>query len=903
MTVVKRSVGAVRHAYPASPGIVDVARMLWDFLYALSDVLRRCLLPVLFVAVLAALLYLPQSAEFFASVLQVCDVGAFGCRREFGVQANAVHFIVFELLMLGFSLCVWYAARTLASYRRPVVRERKRYTRLLQIWVPRVAGAVPLYLSSLVMLGPLAESASRPQLAAGLAFVGLLLLTPLMLRRRFSSMFSRRKMWWGLTVGALSVMFCSIQPLETHDVAWFVGSCGGVLVCYLIFVWQIEGLRLYRAAGMVLIELLTAYAFNGIGIASVSATPLQTWTWTVTVAMMLPSLYLMFVMFRHPAGMRRQGRHACRAIDKELRFSRLASRLVPQLPWRSVLLWLLAFGAVAAAAVLAALWPERAARLLFAPAALVLWLTLLLLATFGVLFIISLVLRFMLAAAVLLLILAPSVPPMAQRAPAALLPDGLCNDSAGICSPSQTVARQFEAWQALHGGAADREPIILVSSAGGGSRAAAHTASMLAKVDAATCGVFGDRIFAISAVSGGALGAAAYVASRHDLPRTVAERAACPGSPAQRAEQMNRLAVPLMTMTARDHLSPMLIRGLFRDLPASLVPPPLRPSDWGWGSDYFSRAGALAASWRTGYHDLLRRANYPAQTPEHFTSDLGSSPGAVDGSEPLLLLNAASAQDGRRVVMSRPLFCPLDGYCAAKPENLLANAIDSARFPLISPARNRDVYGWDAWQKTRMRVRRSLVDGGYADNSGTVTLLDVVEGLYEHGVDLGRVRVILITSNPDEGLPLEQVADYAATGLLAQLQAPLNTVIHARDGRTDGALQALRKRLSENQILYWPMTTATLNHLTPREAEQAAARRAPEVLAEQSLRGVSDTSRRHGHAAPLGWALSPEAAYWADSYAAQAYVAYAYPDHEHPFDYETDLIRQLHAGHGAAVKP
>ncbi|GJI92194.1 hypothetical protein [Duganella hordei] len=75
------------------------------------------------------------------------------------------------------------------------------------------------------------------------------------------------------------------------------------------------------------------------------------------------------------------------------------------------------------------------------------------------------------------------------------------------------------------------------------------------------------------------------------------------------------------------------------------------------------------------------------------------------------------------------------------------------------------------------------------------------------------------------------------------------------------------------------------------------------MLAEQSLRGVSDTSRRHGHAAPLGWALSPGAAYWANAYAAQAYVAYAYPAHEHPFDYETDLIRQLHAGRGAAVKP
>lgn len=606
----------------------------------------------------------------------------------------------------------------------------------------------------------------------------------------------------------------------------------------------------------------------------------------------------MFVMFRQPAGIRRWGRRACRAIDVELRFSHRAGALVPQLPWRGVLLWLMAFVGVLAISVWAALYPEQAAVAMFAPAAMVLWMILLLLAAFGFFFVISLVLRFMLSVALLVLLLVSSAPPMALRASTAPMPEGLCNDGTGLCTPSQAVARQFDAWQARHGGTADQAPIILVASAGGGSRAAAHTAGMLAKVDTATCGVFGDRIFAISAVSGGALGAAAYAALRRDLPQTAAYRAECWAKPEARARQLDRQAKPLMAMAAKDHLSPTLIRWLFRDLPASLVPAPLRPSSW-TGADYLSRGGALTDSWRTSYLDILKWAKYPAETPNHFSAAPALKAGAVDGGGPFVLLNATSAQDGRRVVLSQPLFCPLDGYCAANPESLLDSAIDSARFPLLSPARNRDAYGWDAWRGERIRGVRSLVDGGYADNSGTVTLLDVVNGLLQHGVDKRRIRVILITSNPGEGLPLEHVADYADGGLLAQLQAPLSTVVHARDGRIDGALAVLRERLAPSQIVYWPMTQMTLNYPAPKEAARLAALRAPELLAAQQLHGASGWVLKRGHAAPLGWALSPDAAYWANSYAGEAYVAYAYPDREHPFDDETDLIRELHAGHAA----
>lgn len=85
---------------------------------------------------------------------------------------------------------------------------------------------------------------------------------------------------------------------------------------------------------------------------------------------------------------------------------------------------------------------------------------------------------------------------------------------------------------------------------------------------------------------------------------------------------------------------------------------------------------------------------------------------------------------------------------------------------------------------------------------------------------------------------MAQLANYADVGLLAQLLAPLTTAFHARDGRADGALHALRKRLTAKQILCWPMTAATLNHLAQQAAQRRAERHAAETVAAQALHGV-----------------------------------------------------------------
>jgi hypothetical protein len=73
-----------------------------------------------------------------------------------------------------------------------------------------------------------------------------------------------------------------------------------------------------------------------------------------------------------------------------------------------------------------------------------------------------------------------------------------------------SVAEAYAIWRDRHRDLQD--PLILMASAGGASRAAYWTGTVLRAFDDRTEGTFFDHVFAISSVSGGTLGAVGYVA-------------------------------------------------------------------------------------------------------------------------------------------------------------------------------------------------------------------------------------------------------------------------------------------------------------------------------------------------------------------------------------------------------
>ncbi len=395
-----------------------------------------------------------------------------------------------------------------------------------------------------------------------------------------------------------------------------------------------------------------------------------------------------------------------------------------------------------------------------------------------------------------------------------------------------TVDQALRAFEQESGNA----PIILVSTEGGGIRSAHFTAAVLARL-ADQCPRLARRIFAISGVSGGAVGAAAYRASLDAMPldgdACNLDTEAAPG-PRQTA---------LHQMFSRDHLSPTLAKQMFPELVQTFVPASLPEGD----SAFFAatdRQRGLELSLEEAFADAFgvdRRNN--AFTASVF-GELGQQPAA-----PHLLINMTETSSGGVYVASsldlanlrarqrwlhdfRCLWSPppanalVEPVCNQSPDFRISTmAASSARFPLVSPSGTVRTYDG----------AHRFVDGGYFDNSGAETLLGVVEHLQrtarERGLRPPPIAVLHIDSNPyQQRMPAKWRLDFD----IHELQAVLAT----REERArislgrlynmhqDGRFCSLRfVEVTDNQVplrLGWILSDLAGEELEAQAASQLA---------------------------------------------------------------------------------
>ena len=161
-----------------------------------------------------------------------------------------------------------------------------------------------------------------------------------------------------------------------------------------------------------------------------------------------------------------------------------------------------------------------------------------------------------------------------------------------------------------------------------------------------------------------------------------------------------------------DHLSLLLARALFPDMLQRFLP---------FSVDSFDRQLGLEWSLESSF-----RRVFGADLLVHSLYDY--RPSAANPVLPYLLLNATQVESGRRVVMT-PLFLRTEEFGGAEDwrwfdwdrgPRLSAAATTSARFPFLSPA---------GYQYSQGRKAR-YIDGGYFDNSGVATLMEVFKALY-----------------------------------------------------------------------------------------------------------------------------------------------------------------------------
>jgi hypothetical protein len=435
------------------------------------------------------------------------------------------------------------------------------------------------------------------------------------------------------------------------------------------------------------------------------------------------------------------------------------------------------------------------------------------------------------------------------------------------------LAAAVSRWKQANDCGADKQPCpspIIVASAGGANRAAYMTASALGLLLDATCSdgdqvkaaagkpqvsggckqppLFARRLFAISSVSGGSLGAVVYARSYRD--GTNDTKAGY--QPPCQAKDLSRLWFGhggprtwrdcVQEILAEDFLSPVFAGLGFRDVFSSFGKLVNMKFPGAWPD----RGQLLEKSWIDAYDKYVEApkgaaANTPSGLDAPFTS---LAPGSSRGSDwnPLLLLNATSVETGRRVIASHiaPAY-PSSGSCAkdrksapsscvrlftdaydmhellndrsnspaCAPRDYQANdkysdlslaaaAGNSARFPVVSPA------GSLIRPDTAKLVGR-LADGGYFDNYGALTAFDLADTLrWEYDL---YPFVILITNDPGDnddptlskgslaGPSAFPPAEIKASAQLfaSVVAAPVDTFFNVRSGHGSTALKLLRE--------------------------------------------------------------------------------------------------------------
>jgi Patatin-like phospholipase len=359
--------------------------------------------------------------------------------------------------------------------------------------------------------------------------------------------------------------------------------------------------------------------------------------------------------------------------------------------------------------------------------------------------------------------------------------------------------------------AKDAGTLVIVAASGGGITASLWTAHVLRRLGQ-EIPRFHEQVTLVSAVSGGAVGAMYYVDGFTD----------------RSAPAMDNV----VTASGDSSLSAAVWGFAFLDVHRTYLGRLLGIWDRGW---------ALEQRWGTHLADSNRTLGV-------WTEGVGA------GWRPIALFNATVQETGERLILSPVAIEPRKGsgrrdLAEMLPGNdlkLVTAARLSATFPYVSPHAKPDV----APDFTGRAFR--AVDGGYYDNSGIVSALDVVnEWLRTRGRAPTKIALIEIRASgridqgplPDlkrdtlartVGAPIETLLRMRATSQLARNQVELTLVQKVWKSEYDVDLAHFTFRLSDDQPLSWHLTDAQRQQVRNHWPDKADDPSAPPGIREAS---------------------------------------------------------------------
>jgi hypothetical protein len=397
-------------------------------------------------------------------------------------------------------------------------------------------------------------------------------------------------------------------------------------------------------------------------------------------------------------------------------------------------------------------------------------------------------------------------------------------------------------------------PLFIIATAGGGIRAAYWTATVLESLEehlgteaikaqiakvgySDNDGLMRPLLFAISGVSGGSVGAAAYATAVHNHLVT------------------NQPVRPTSYLKG-DLLAPGLASLAFIDIPSNFLP------DFG----QIDRGDALERGFEDASSGLLSHSFVS------FFPQTRSSQGSLKW-RPALLLNATHQETGRRIITSHlridqdTFVDSYDALTTLRSDIRLSTAAhNSARFTYISPA--GDLIDPDA------HPHGFVIDGGYFENYGAQTAVELAHKAIDaikkiEGASI-RPVILQISSDPTmvEGNTLvrqrcsghdrEFLEPYKARShwwdlsLFNELRAPMIGIMSVREAHGFAAVNGLAQLCCEA-----PSTTDRTGPITDINdaATSLKSAAAPPMFVHLAMCKAAP-GERHPVNPPLGWVLS-----------------------------------------------
>lgn len=321
-------------------------------------------------------------------------------------------------------------------------------------------------------------------------------------------------------------------------------------------------------------------------------------------------------------------------------------------------------------------------------------------------------------------------------------------------------------------------PVFFVCAEGGALRTGGFTAMMLSTMQDSLNEKkydFKKAVYAYTGVSGGSLGigffnAINYLADPKDLVKNS-------------STQMSK------DFFSNDFLAPVIGKMFYGDILNLFIPIHI---------EKFDRAIALEKSWEDAWYCVQRDEHTDNIFHNNF---LG---GYKDKKNyPALFINTTEVETGLQCWISNVK--PADNMIFSSQRDLLAKKVRgdipfstainfSTRFPLLSPAANVNISS----------RKLHYVDGGYAENSGAATMLEILQQLKPLLADTSagikiKPYIMMLQFNADEPEADPKKEKNNNLNFGNEVTEILSGIYNTRSGRTSTAIEQLRRYVN-NEI-------------------------------------------------------------------------------------------------------